>query len=162
MRFRNVVLALLAALLIMVLPACALTLNAQTVHHGGAWIFTIGSLLGLVGVVVTYTYPVAGANPPTITQAANCSIQAALVQLLDADTQAAFTHNWGLPASFPGYLFPVIVTRPVLQANAGATLAISLTFNVSNTNVVFINKATGTGSGGTFMVTLLRPHSIIS
>jgi hypothetical protein len=149
MRF-SVNFALLAALLFLaVLPACALPLDsAVTSHHGAAMLFIIGSLAGLAGtVVVTYAWPVAGTTPPTVAQAQACSIQTAQIQMADADTQAAFTHNWGLPASFPSYFLPIVITG--LQAD------------VTNTNVVFINKVSSVGSGGTFVVHLLRPHSLI-
>ena len=159
--------ALFAALFLAVLPACALVPDTPVAHHGGAVVFLLGSLLGVAGVVVTYCWPVQGIVGPTQAQASQVSIQTALVQLLDGDTQALFTHNWGssnglLAASFPSFLFPIIICEQVLQGNAVATLQVSLTFSVANTNVVVINKATGTGSGGTFIVALLRPHSFIS
>jgi len=53
----------------------------------------ISKQAGAVGVVATYCWPVQGTVYPTAAQAAPVSTQTALVQLLDADTQAAFTHN---------------------------------------------------------------------
>ena len=163
MRF-SVNFALLAALLFLaVLPACALPLDsAVTSHHGAAMLFIIGSLAGLAGtVVVTYAWPVQGTTPPTVVQAAACSIQTASIQMADSDTQAAFTHNWGVPASFPSYFLPIVITGLQAQANPASTLALALTTGVTNTNVVFINKVSSVGSGGTFVVHLLRPHSLI-
>jgi hypothetical protein len=163
MRFVTKFGALLAALFLAVLPACALPLNSITMaHHGAAWVFIIGSLAGLAGtVVVTYAWPVQGTTPPTIAQAKKCSIQSALIQMADADTQAAFTHNWGVPASFPSYFLPIVIMGLQAQANPASTLALALTTGVTNTNVVFINKVSSVGSGGTFVVHLLRPHSLI-
>ena len=158
MRFRVKLGALLAALFLAVVPACALTVGSH-----GAWTFTIGSLLGLAGVVtVTYGWPVQGTTPPTAAQASQCNIQTAKVFMDVGDTQAVFTHNWGqnngaLAASFPTYLFPIVMAR--LDVAPAVSFVTALTFDISNTNIVTINKLAG--SAGTFVVTLFRPHTII-
>ena len=87
--------------------------------------------------------------------------QTGLVAMGDAETFALFTHNWGLPASFPTFLFPIITYRQSDIGTGPSTQLGNLTFNISNTNVVTINKLAGVGSGGTFVVTLLRPFSEI-
>jgi hypothetical protein len=162
MRFRVILGALLAALFLAVVPACALTVGSH-----GAWTFTVGSLLGLAGVVtVTYGWPVQGTTAPTATQASQCSMQTAKVYMADADLVAPFTHNWGasdgaLVASFPTYLFPIVIARLDVQGAAAAiSFQAALTFDiVSSTNVVSIYKSAG--CGGTFVVTLLRPAALI-
>lgn len=98
------------------------------------------------------------ATPPTAQQAAQVQKQTAQVVLADADTQALFTHNMGLDASAPAFFEPEIFYYPQLTT-AGGTYLTGLTFDVTNTNVVKVNKANFLGSGGTFIVTVRRPHS---
>lgn len=78
----------------------------------------------------------------------------------DADTQALFTHNWGLDASAPGYYEPRIHHYCLLQGPLTASFLPLLTFDVTNTNVIKINKPNLGGSAGTFIVTAYKPHSI--
>src|ERR1700675_204820 len=96
-------------------------------------------------MAVTVTYFVRGggvqiqttATPPTATQAGQVNMQKALVVFgASADVQALFTHSWGLDLSAPQYFDPEIFVTP-LSAN---TFWPSLTFDVTNTNVVKINK----------------------
>ena len=86
--------------------------------------------------------------------------QNAAVAMGDTETFALFTHNWGLPASFPSFLFPFISYRQGDIGVGPSTQLGNLTFNISNTNVITINKLAGVGSGGTFIVTLMRPSSL--
>ncbi|MDD5351437.1 MAG: hypothetical protein PHQ12_14595 [Chthoniobacteraceae bacterium] len=166
MRFLLKLGALLAALFLVVLPACALV-DFSNVHFG-ALVFAFGGMLGLVGVTVIYGWPVQGVTAPTAAQASRCSVQTATVVMGDTETQAAFTHNWGasnstggwIAASFPTFLFPIICARLQEGSSTSVTFMTALTYDISNTNVVFINKANG-AFGGTFVVTLLRPHSLI-
>lgn len=158
--------ALLAALFLVVLPACALV-DFSNVHIG-ALVLGLGLSMGLAGVTVIYGWPVQGTTAPTAAQAAKCSIQTATVVMGDTETQAAFTHNWGnsngtggwIAASFPTFLFPIISARLDQSSNTTVTFMTALTYDISNTNVVFINKANG-AFGGTFVVTLFRPHSFM-
>ena len=118
-------------------------------------------------MAVTVTYNVRGGNGltilanttgPTATQAQQTQKQEATVLFgSDADTQALFTHNWGLDASAPGYLEPEIIWY--YQALPSTTVAVGFTFDVTNTNVVKINKASIVGSASTLIVTLRRPQS---
>jgi hypothetical protein len=79
----------------------------------------------------------------------------------DSDTQALFTHNWGLDASAPTYFEPEIL-GPWNQgpAQAAGTWLPNFSFDLTNTNVVKINKLNFLGSGGTFMFTLRRPQTV--
>lgn len=117
------------------------------------------------GYTVTYCWP-GGASgqsttAPTAYQASQVNMMTAAVAIGDAETFALFTHNWGLPASFPSFLFPVITYRQGDIGTGPSTQLGNLTFNISNTNVITINKLAGVGNGGTFIVTLLKPTSLI-
>lgn len=92
------------------------------------------------------------ATGPTSTQAnfVPC-IKAQVVFGVTADVQALITHNWGLDASAPGYFDPEV---SIYQISDG-TYSPSLTVDVSNTNVVKINKAS-TNQPITVMVTLRK------
>lgn len=115
-------------------------------------------------MAVTVTYFIRGGGvtingsvtPPSGQQAAQVATQKAVVVFgASADVRALFTHNWGLDASAPGYFDPQISVEP-LSAN---TYWPSLTFDVTNTNAVAINKATG-DAGTTVVITLRKPNSI--
>ena len=99
-------------------------------------------------------------TPPTAQQAAQVMKQAAQVIMLDTDTQALFTHNWGLDASAPTYWEPEIL-GPQAQgpSQVAGTWVPNFSYDLTNTNVVKINKVSFLGSGGTFFFTLRRPQS---
>lgn len=99
-------------------------------------------------------------TPPTAGQASQVQTQKALINFLDADTQALFTHNWGLDASAPTYRDPEVHAHCETQGPLTATFLPLLTFDVTNTNVVKVNKPALGGTAGTFIVTIRRPHSI--
>lgn len=115
---------------------------------------------------VTVTYYVAGGGltligttPPTAGQAQSVVMQKAVISMADGDTQALFTHNWGLGTSAPTYFDPEISYYAQLT-NSGGTWLFGLTFDLTNTNVVKINKLSFLGTGGSFVVTLRRPHTL--
>ncbi len=100
-------------------------------------------------------------TPPTAQQAAQVQKIVAIVGMGTADTQALITHNWGLGAGAPAQLDPEIIgpiwlTGPV----GGGTQAPSITFDVTNTNVVKANKLGVAGTDGYFYVILRRPFSM--
>ncbi len=99
------------------------------------------------------------ATAPTAQQAQQVVMQKAVISMADTDTQALFTHNWGLATSDPTYFNPEIFYYAQLT-NSGGTSLTGLTFDVTNTNVVKVNKVNFLGTGGSFVVTLRRPHSI--
>jgi hypothetical protein len=101
------------------------------------------------------------ATPPTAVQAAQVQKQTAQIVMLDADTQALFTHNWGLDVSAPTYFEPEILGI-VAQgpAQPAGTYLPNFSADWTNTNVLKLNKLNFLGTGGTFMVTLRRPQSI--
>ena len=99
-------------------------------------------------------------TPPTPIQAGSVYAQKAVVVFTsDLDAQALFTHNWGLDASAPVFFDPQI-THYMLLGGPATTFLPAFTFDVSNTNVVKINKPAQGGTSGTYVVTLRKPHSV--
>jgi hypothetical protein len=121
-------------------------------------------LFGVAGYTVTYGYAGAASNTttaPTAAQSSMLNLITAQLALGDTETTANITHNWGLPASAPSMFFPIV--SYVMQANSGAQTAVpALTFSWLNTNVLVVNKLNANLSGGTFILTLMRPHSILA
>jgi hypothetical protein len=101
----------------------------------------------------------ASTTAPTATQASQVQLITALVGLLDADTGASISHNWGLDASAPGYNRPVISWYPTLQGPIGGSFLPMITFDNTNTNVLKINKAGTVGSALSLVVQLRKGDS---
>jgi len=96
-------------------------------------------------------------TPPTKTQAQAVYVQKAQINFADSDTQALFTHNWGLDASAPTYFDPEILGPAVVgPAQTGQTWLPAFTFDFSNTNVLIVNKLNATGTGGTYIFGIRR------
>lgn len=116
-----------------------------------------------LGVTITYTSEFIGngsATAPTAIQASQLQTQTATVLFADGDAQAVVTTNWGLPASFPSYLYPELIFYPVLGGVDASGIGTPFTFGLTNTNSITINKLrVGTSSGGTWNLILRRPHS---
>lgn len=110
-------------------------------------------------MTVTYLYPNTGTTPPTAAQAALQTLMTIEVNALDADTQGVITHNWGLSAAETGFYRPVISTKYLARETAGDYLTWALP--ASSPNALTFNKTSGGGTGGTFVVDLLRPHTLI-
>lgn len=108
---------------------------------------------------VTYNYPVVGNTAPTILQALGCNLLTAQVNMLDADsTVATITHNWQLSTTQLSNQWPVVTW----YISAGSTIAPAMIVALANSVSVTIAKASLLGTGGTYTVILLRPHSIIA
>ncbi len=110
-----------------------------------------------MATVITYTYPVAGTVPPTVAQAMSANAVVCTVAMLDADTTGTITHNWQLSTAQLANLFPLL---SYYVSSKGTALPI-IQFVLTNSVSVTITKTTDAGGGGTYTVTLLRPHSII-
>lgn len=111
-----------------------------------------------MALTVTYTYPVQGTTPPTFLESLSANMVVATVEGADADTASLITHNWKLPAvDGATYLFPTVILRQSGAGTAASTVLVALT----NSLAVTFTKATGAGNSGTWVVTLMRPHSII-
>ncbi len=163
--FNTIAGAVLLALLVM-LPALALFSNFKPFGdiqrkplHGffrTLWRSEVGA------VVVTYCTPIGGTpstTPLAANQASQVPEQTATISWQDADTQAIFVHNWGLPNSFPTFLFPMPIMVKLLGASGDPSFATAFTFGLTNTNQVYITKQT-LAAGGTYAVYLRKPHSI--
>lgn len=127
-----------------------------------AWLAALG--LGVAGTVtVTYAFPVSGTTPPTVVQARRAALLTAIINCTDADTYATITHNWGRSSTLGGdgvsstdYLarfFP-LAWPPIPQSAITADPLWQVT--LANTNLVTYTKATGTGTGGTFLAILFK------
>ena len=158
--------AVLVSLLAMLLPVLAHRSHRTLIKE--SWrrplVLALAVLQSELGtIVVTYCTPILGA--PTTTaitgaQASQVSEQQAQITWADGDTGALFVHNWGLPNSFPTWLWPQIFMSEVLASSSASSFATAFTFGISNTNSVSITKVgVGTGQGGTWNVYLRRPHS---
>ena len=177
----------LVALLLISLPALALTPgleshrlevtpqeNGPSIHKtagsshqksgSSRWgLIALGALaLGIARTVTqTYAYPGSGTVPATAAQAAGTNFQSAEVNFADADTVATVTHNWGLgtTGAFPntGQFLPQVILVWSSAGTAFPALAVSWT----NGNTLTLSKGnTSTGSGGTVVVSMRRPHSL--
>jgi hypothetical protein len=109
-----------------------------------------------MAVTVTYQLPVSGTTPPTAAQVA--AAVNATVAWADADTTALVTHNFGLSNAEITALFP-LVDISIDSSSAGTVNGVITTARTSN--VLTLAKASAAGSGGTFIVQLLRSHSLI-
>lgn len=112
-------------------------------------------LFGSVGTV-NYAYPLAGTVAPTAAQNAPYTTLTAQCITADADTGVIIKHNWALANAAD--LFPLVS----FYVNVLGTAAPSLTATLTDSNTVSVGKATTAGTGCTFTVTLLRPHTILA
>lgn len=110
-------------------------------------------------MLVTYLYPATGTTPPTAAQMMLQNLLTVQINTLDADTLGALTHNWGLSAAETAFYRPIISVKATVRETAGDYLTWSLP--ASSANVLNFNKTSGSGTGGTFIVDLLRPHTLI-
>lgn len=111
-------------------------------------------------VTQTYIYPGSGTVPATGAQASAVYVQVAQVNFVDADTTATVTHNWGIgtTGAFPntGIFMPEVILTWSSAGTAFPALAVAWT----NGNTITLAKGnTSTGSGGTVVVTMRKPHS---
>ena len=107
---------------------------------------------------VTYAHPVAGASAPTAAKAARFNLLTATVNMADGDTTATITHNWRLSTAKLAKLFPLVTVYAAVAGTAAAILSVALTDSLT----VTLTKVSAAGSGGTFVVILQRPHTIVS
>lgn len=154
---------LLAALgavgLILVLTMVGLAISGQLHTAAVVNIFRMCLAVFVLGTVtVTYAYPVSGTTPPTSAQAVNSNLLTATVNAADGDTTWTITHNWGLSAAQLANLWPLVHVYVQVSGTAGPLITAALT----NSNVVTFGKSSSAGTGGTYVVELQRPHSLIT
>jgi hypothetical protein len=75
--------------------------------------------------------------------------------MADTETTTTLTHNWKLSTNAQALLYPFIIWY---WTTAGTAL---ISFALTDSSTVTITKLSGTGSGGTFNVILMKPHTII-
>lgn len=109
--------------------------------------------------VVTYKAPVSGTTPPTVAQARSASILVAEVSAADGDTSTPITHNWQLSSAELAKFYPVVSIRP--GTGMASTLSITTLVALTDSVSVTFTKPTTAGSAGTWIVTLIRPHTLI-
>lgn len=115
-----------------------------------------------MAAVITYEHPVAGIVAPTALQSADQVT--AVVEALDADTDAVVIHNMGLTAAQLLLGWPIVDLVP-LYAVAGTEANLADWFTrLKTANDITITKTavggSGTGAGPTVRVQIQRPHSI--
>lgn len=115
-----------------------------------------GGSLFAFGLTVTYAYPVAGLTAPTASLMKHRSLLTAVVIMADGDAAAVLTHNWGLSVAELADNFPLVTWNYVTPGAAATVLSVTRA-----TNTLTLTKAAGVGSGSTFEVTLMRPHTIV-
>ena len=108
----------------------------------------------LFGVSVIYVSPIAG-TPPTAAQAFFTNSLVTRVFLADSETTTTVTHNWNLSTTQLAAFYPFIF----FYAQNSGTAAPTLGFTLTDSCTVTIAKGTVAGTGGTFVVTMLRPMS---
>lgn len=107
------------------------------------------------------------ATPPTSIQASQIPVLKVQMVMTDGVIQGTITHNWGLDKSSPTYFDPEIwyVMQNSTDGAPGATWLPVLTFDLTNTNVVLVNKIAGaaaTPTGGTFLITLRNNAAMLA
>jgi len=107
---------------------------------------------------VTYTYPVVGTSPPSVTVAKRNQVLVAQVNFADADTTAIVTHNWQTPLSDFTSIFPLI---SFYNATAGTAGNAVITWAHTDSSNITLTKTAGAGTGGTLNVQLERPWSAL-
>lgn len=162
-------------------PVLALALLAWLPYVGGLlrrawWRDLVASELG--AVIPTLYFARSGipgglvllngsSTPPTAIQASQIPVLKVQMVMTDGVIQGTITHNWGLDKSSPTYFDPEIwyVMQNSTDGAPGATWLPVLTFDLTNTNVVLVNKIVGgaaTPTGGTFLITLRNNAAMLA
>lgn len=145
--------AALAILALAILPAAAFF------HHWTALFALAGAAAGTA--TITYQSFQDGSGPhggytggttaPTSAQSATVNAVVAQIAFGDTDTIATLTHSMGFSAAALAALQPYISWYLQTPGGATNTLAV-LSFALTNSNTVTVNKVSNTGTGGTYVV----------
>jgi hypothetical protein len=115
-----------------------------------------------MAAVITYQYPVAGLVAPTALQVADQVT--AVVEALDADTDAVVIHNLGLTAAQLLLGWPIVTLEPLYAVGGTEAILADWYVRLKTANDITITKVavggSGTGVGPTVRVHIQRPHSI--
>lgn len=163
--------SLLAVIGAVILIAGNLVGHLNPVHIA---MLSLGLVFGIP--VVTYTFELqpgqtaqtGGTTPPTALQSSKITTIVATVFMDTSDTTVSIVHNWQLPQLDQQLLFPLVsvyATTLGAQGTAVTNPGIEIDLPAASTtpaNSITLNKSgTGAGTGGTFNVILLRPHTIM-
>lgn len=114
--------------------------------------------------VVTSTYNffqagilTSGTTPPTAAQALNENMLNVQLNWADSDTTATLTHNWNMSAAEQTALLPITTIFPT-QTNTNTTV---VAVTAQGTNSITVGKQANAGSGGTYVVQMLHPNTLI-
>ncbi len=112
---------------------------------------------------------VAGATAPTVAQvqASQVPTQNAQVFWADADGAVTVTHNWGAAGLLGATNAIMVANAAFIQVSlikvlgSGSSFATSFTFGLtgSTNSITITNNSVGTGSGGTYQLTMRLPYS---
>ena len=116
-----------------------------------------------MAVSVSFTYPVAGATPPTTTQMAQYgtanAVFAQITYGLDSDTVALVTHNFGFAAAQLNQLFPDVHWS--IQNQGGAGTANPVLSYTSAANLVVLTKTNTANTSCTVNMWIYRPNTLM-
>lgn len=105
-------------------------------------------------------------TPPTAIQATQIPVLKVQMVMTAGVIQGTITHNWGLDKSSPTYFDPEIWYWAQNFSDAGSQSYLPLlTFDLTNTNVVLVNKVAGVGAfenACTFLITLRNNAAMLS
>ncbi len=107
--------------------------------------------------IVTYTYPVAGTTAPTAAQVASLSLVTAQVSFVDTSLTVTVKHNFGTTLAQGSNQFPLVIVNSQTPGTAIPFIAVALT----DSNTITLSKLSAAGSGGTYVVAILRPNTAI-
>lgn len=110
-----------------------------------------------MAVTITYKHPVSGTTAPTLAEALAANSLVAELVAADADTTAAIVHNWKLSTAELNKYFPLV---GYYVSGAGTANPI-VSFALSDSSTVTMTKVSAAGSGGTYVVVLSRPHTLV-
>ena len=99
-------------------------------------------------------------TPPSAGQAAQTQEIIAQVTMATTDVQALITHNWGFTTSQVANLFrPQVIGPLFITAPVGASFGVPVYTFAWLSNVLQVNKTSGAGTDGTFILILRLPWS---
>ena len=106
------------------------------------------------------------ATAPTAIQASQIPILKCQMVFNAGQIQGTITHNWGLDKSSPTYFDPELwyVVQNFSDAGSGSYVPL-LTFDLTNTNVVLVNKLAGVAAfenACTFLITLRNNAAMLA
>jgi hypothetical protein len=128
-----------------------------------AFFFMKYGFIALGTVTATYNFfnpggtLTSGTTPPTTAQALNENMCNVNLNWADADTTATLTHNWNLSTAEQSALLPIVSIFPT-ASNTGTTV---VAVTAQGTNAITVGKLGNAGSGGTYVVQMLRPNTLI-